>query len=111
MPNALGVVRYRAGQFQEALTQLEKSAGLSRRDDCARQLFLAMAHWQLGDKEKGHAFYRRAVEWLERNQSQDPEELRRFRAEADQMLGVVEPSATKETAIQERQSAEKASPP
>jgi tetratricopeptide (TPR) repeat protein/serine/threonine protein kinase len=91
---ALGVARYRAGQFQEAVSDLEKSAGLRPRDDCARRLFLAMAYWQLGDKNKAREFYRQAVEWLEKNQPYDPEELRRFRAEADQLLGIKQRPAT-----------------
>jgi hypothetical protein len=51
-----------------------------------RELFLAMAHWQLGDEEKARKLYSQAAEWLENNQREDPEELRRFRAEAKAIL-------------------------
>ena len=46
-----------------------------------------MAHWQLGDKEAARKWYDRAVEWMETNQPKD-EQLRRFRAEAAELLGV-----------------------
>jgi tetratricopeptide (TPR) repeat protein len=108
---ALGVARYRAGQFQEAITDLEKSADLLPRDNCARRLFLAMAHWQLGAKKKGREFYSQAVEWLEKNQPQNLDEMRRFRAEAEELLSVAEQPAPKESAIKKRQSAENVSTP
>jgi hypothetical protein len=46
-----------------------------------------MAHWQLGDKEQSRKWYDRAVEWMEKNQP-NHEELRRFRSEAEQLLGI-----------------------
>jgi hypothetical protein len=49
--------------------------------------FLAMAHWQLGDKEQAHTWYDQAVQWMEKNKPQD-EELGRFRAEAEELLGI-----------------------
>jgi WD40 repeat protein len=45
-------------------------------------IFLAMAHWQLGNKEDNQA-----VVWMEKNKPQD-EELLRFRAEAAELLKV-----------------------
>ena len=49
--------------------------------------FLAMAHWQLGAKDKAHEWYDPAVRWMDKNQPTD-EELRRFRAEAAELLGL-----------------------
>jgi hypothetical protein len=51
--------------------------------------FLAMTHWQLGAKDKARAWYDRAVQWMDKNQP-DNEELRRFRAEAAELLGLNE---------------------
>jgi hypothetical protein len=48
--------------------------------------FLAMAHWQLGKKDESRKWYDQAVEWMEKNQPKN-EELRRFRAEAAELLG------------------------
>jgi tetratricopeptide (TPR) repeat protein len=83
---ALGVARYRAGQLQAAAADLEKSTDLKPRDNTTRRLFLAMAHWQLGHKEQARQFYKQAVDWVKKNQPPDPEELRRFRAEAAALL-------------------------
>ena len=51
--------------------------------------FLAMAHWQLSEKDKAREFYDRAVQWMDKNQPTN-EELLRFRAEAAEQLGVKE---------------------
>jgi hypothetical protein len=52
-------------------------------------LFLAMTHWQLGERDEARQWYGKAVEWIEKHQSDD-DQLRRFRAEAAQLLGVTE---------------------
>ena len=52
--------------------------------------FLAMAYWQLGDKEQARKWYGQAVAWMKKNRPQD-EELCRFRAEAAVLLGIHEP--------------------
>ena len=49
--------------------------------------FLAMAYQQLGEKEKARQWYDRAVQWMDKNQPKN-EELRRFRREAAELLGV-----------------------
>ena len=51
--------------------------------------FLAMAHWQLGEKDKAREWYDRAVQWMDKNQPKN-EELRRFRAEAAELLELKE---------------------
>ena len=50
-------------------------------------IFLAMAHWQLGDKILARSWYDKVVSWMEKNQPNN-EELLRFRAEAAALLGV-----------------------
>ena len=51
--------------------------------------FLAMSHWQLGQKDKAREWYDRAAQWMDKNQPTD-EELRRFRAEAAELLELKE---------------------
>ena len=51
-----------------------------------------MANWQLGEKDKARAWYDRAVQWMDKNEPKN-EELRRFRTEAAELLGVNETSA------------------
>ena len=47
---------------------------------------LAMAHWQLGDKDKAAQWYERAVGWMEKTRA-DGRILRHVRAEAAALLG------------------------
>ena len=51
--NTLGVVRYRAGQYNEAIGTLEQSLAVGRRQSDAFDLFfLAMAHHRLGHRRE-----------------------------------------------------------
>ena len=76
--NMLGVAQYRAGDWKAAVTTLNKSMELRNGGDSTDCFFLAMAHWQLGEKEEARKWYDQAVEWMEKN-NPDDEELRRFR--------------------------------
>jgi tetratricopeptide (TPR) repeat protein/tRNA A-37 threonylcarbamoyl transferase component Bud32 len=91
--NTLGVAYYRAGSWQEALAALDKSVALRKGGSAEDWLFLAMAHWQLGDKAAARKWYDQAVRWMDKNQSKN-EQLRRFQAEAAELLGVQEPGPT-----------------
>ncbi len=83
--NTLGVAQYRAGDWDAAIDALEKSLELQS-DNGFDFFFLAMAHWQLGEKDEVRQWYEKAVEWMEKNKPED-EELRRFRAEAEELMG------------------------
>jgi serine/threonine protein kinase len=87
--NTLGVARYRVGQWKSAAEAFEKSMALRSRDGGTDRLFLAMAHWQLGDRSGARKWHDRAVEWMDKNRPQDVE-LKRFRAEVAALLGVPE---------------------
>jgi serine/threonine protein kinase len=109
--NTLGAAYYRAGDWNNAISALERSMdpvfGGGTADD---YFFLAMAHWQLGnpagggqgaggdaDKATGEEqarhrrearkWYDMAVAWMEKIRPRN-EELRRFRAEAAEVLGI-----------------------
>jgi hypothetical protein len=60
---------------------------LGKGGDALDWFFLAMAHWQQGDKEQARTWYGRAVQWMEKNRPQDGE-LRRFRAEGAALVGI-----------------------
>jgi uncharacterized protein HemY len=81
------VAHYRAGTWQVALAALEKAMELRQGGDSYDWLFLAMCHEKLGDKEKARQWYDRATRWMDKNKATD-EELRHFREEAAQVLGV-----------------------
>jgi hypothetical protein len=49
--------------------------------------FLAMGHWQLGDRDKAAKYYAQAVDWMDKNKPEDAD-LHRFRAEAANVLGI-----------------------
>ena len=85
----LGAAHYRAAAWNEAVAALEKSAGLRNGGDSFDWFFLAMAHWKLGAKDKAREWYDKAVRWMDTNQPKN-EELRRFRAEAAELLGLKE---------------------
>ena len=86
--NTLGVARYRAGEWQEAIDALEKSQDLQDLHSYDF-FFLAMAHWQLGHKQEAQRYFERAVEWMDVKGPRN-EELLRFRAEAEELLGIGE---------------------
>jgi uncharacterized protein HemY len=94
----LGVAHYRAGQWQNAVEALNRSVEFQSGGDEVDQLFLAMAHWQLGDKDEARRRYDRALALRDKNVSQfrDPTEFPRFRAEAADLLEIVDTAAVKE---------------
>jgi len=105
--HTLGVAQYRAREWNAAIEALEKSMELSSGGDGFEWFFLAMAHWQLDHKEEARRWYYKAVEWMEKNKPDD-EQLRRFRAEAAELLGVTEKeSGQKDDKPQSRKDAEK----
>ena len=83
----LGIAHYRIGRWQEAVDALQRAGELRAGGDSIDWFFLAMARWQLGDKEQAGAWYDRAVQWMEKHQPQN-DELRRFRQEAEELLGI-----------------------
>jgi tetratricopeptide (TPR) repeat protein len=85
--NTLGVAQYRAGDFKAAIEALNKSMELRKGGDSFDWFFLAMAHWRLDKKDEARKWYERAVQWMEKYH-RDNEELRRFRAEAEEMPGM-----------------------
>ena len=93
--NTLGVAQYRAGDWKAAIEALDKSMELRSGGDSRDWFFLAMAHWKLDDKKKARQWYDKAVKWMDGNMPED-EELRRFRAEAEALMEITEPSVPKE---------------
>jgi len=88
--NTLGVANYRAGRWQDAIHALQKSLELTGGGDANDWFFLAMACWQLGDQEQGRTWYEKAAAWTQERKSAD-EQLRRFWAEAAELLGEKKP--------------------
>jgi serine/threonine protein kinase/tetratricopeptide (TPR) repeat protein len=92
-----GVARYRTGDWKGAVETLEKAIGLHKPDDdfflpTHHCFFLAMAHWQAGDKIKAHEWFDKSVHWMEKELSEKKgswphdTELKRLLAEAKKVL-------------------------
>jgi tetratricopeptide (TPR) repeat protein/serine/threonine protein kinase len=83
----LGMAQYRVGDWEAAVAALLKVKEVGSPGDSLEWFPLAMAYWRLGNKEEARKYYDRAVRWTEMNQPQD-ELRRRFRAEAEDVLGI-----------------------
>jgi serine/threonine protein kinase/WD40 repeat protein/tetratricopeptide (TPR) repeat protein len=92
--NTLGAAQYRAGDWKAAVAALKKSMELRQGGDAFDFFFLAMACERLGQKEQARKWYKQAALWVEKNgpalakNPQYAEELRRFRAEAAELLEI-----------------------
>jgi tetratricopeptide (TPR) repeat protein len=85
----LGAAQYRAGAWQDAIAACEKSEAVSPgRFTAANEMFLAMAHWQLGHKEQGRAWYTKALRSTEKAIQPTERELAMIRLEASHLLEV-----------------------
>jgi hypothetical protein len=84
--NTLGVAHYRAGDWKAAINALETSLKLQG-DNGFDYFFLAMSHWQRGEREQARQQYDKAIRWMEKRAPQ-VEELVRCRAEAAQLLRI-----------------------
>jgi tetratricopeptide (TPR) repeat protein/serine/threonine protein kinase len=88
----LGWAYYRAGQWKASIEALEKSCALENNPKgggAFQWFFLAMAHWQLGEKDKAREWYDRATGTTDGKAPGNTDFLR-FRAEAAALLGVEE---------------------
>jgi tetratricopeptide (TPR) repeat protein len=89
--NTLGTAQYRGGKWPESIASLAKAEELAPGQTLAYNgFFLAMAHWQLGHQDEARKWHQQSVEWMTTNQPTN-KELVRFRAEAEELLGVTEP--------------------
>jgi eukaryotic-like serine/threonine-protein kinase len=81
--NDLGVALYRVGKYQESAEALEKADAMIDGGAPQYRIFLAMAHWQLGNKERARSSFAEGAAWIQENST---EEGIRFRDEAEQLL-------------------------
>ena len=88
--NTLGVAQYRDGNFEEAVSALQKYRELRTGDaEWTNPFFLAMAHWQLGNKEEARQRFDKGAQWMDGKNAKS-EAMVRFRREAAELLGVNE---------------------
>jgi hypothetical protein len=90
----LGVAQYRAGDWTNAIAALEKSESLpSGPWTGINDFFLAMAHWQVGEKETARGSYAKGVAWRKANQPRD-QAIRETQSEATRLLGIDDDKTT-----------------
>jgi eukaryotic-like serine/threonine-protein kinase len=89
--STLGVAHYQAGNLKEAIAALQNSLDNAPTTDrayvCEDWLVLAMANWKLDRKDEARKLYDRAVDWIVKTKPKE-EEIRRFRAEAAELMGI-----------------------
>jgi tetratricopeptide (TPR) repeat protein len=85
--NTFGLALYRAGQWREASEALLKSISLGE-DGPYNWLFLAMAYWQLDQKDKAQEWYDKSLAWKAGHAEEltQDSELRGFFDEATSLL-------------------------
>ena len=91
--NTLGVALCYAGKWKEAIPALEKSMELTAGGSAFDWFFVARAKHKLGQQD-AREWYDKAVAWMDKHNPDDAE-LKRFRAEAEQVLGISAAKATK----------------
>jgi serine/threonine protein kinase/tetratricopeptide (TPR) repeat protein len=88
----LGVAHYRAGAWNDAKAALEKSeAAFPGCFTAVNGFVLAMACWQLGEKERGREWYAKALEAMEQAGQPSWPGPAPFRSEASRLLGISGP--------------------
>jgi serine/threonine protein kinase/tetratricopeptide (TPR) repeat protein len=90
----LGVAQYRNGDYKAAIAALERLMELRKGGVWGGGFFLAMSHWQLGNKDEARRCYEKEVEKMGEpagpGDTTSDEERNRIRAEAAELLGVSE---------------------
>jgi tetratricopeptide (TPR) repeat protein len=90
--NTLALAEHRVGHWAESIAASERSMALRNGGVASDWFFLAMAHWQKGEKDEARKWFDKAVA---RTKEKDPKntELRGFWTEAAVLLGQPGPVA------------------
>jgi tetratricopeptide (TPR) repeat protein len=90
--NSLALAEYRVGHWTESIAANERSMALRNGGDGGDWFFLAMAHWQKGEKDEARKWFDKAVAWTKEKGPKNAE-LRQFWTEAAELLGQPGPDA------------------
>lgn len=89
----LGMASYRMGDWKGSVAALEKAESLGGHG--FTYSFLAMAHWQLGNKDQAQHWYQRAVEDSKKKNYLRTADVERIRAETAALLKIDDRSKEK----------------
>ena len=89
----LAIAEYRCGHWAESLAASERATALRDGETGPDGFFLAMAHWQNGDREQARRWFDKAVAWT-RAKAPNVPGLRRWWSEAAELLGQPGPDAS-----------------
>jgi hypothetical protein len=90
--STLALAEYGSGHWVESIAAGERSAALQNGGDAYGWFFLAMAHWQRGDKKEARRWFEKAVTWTKEKAPKN-DHLRGFWKEAAELLGCPGPNA------------------
>jgi hypothetical protein len=86
------VVSPKPGEWMQWGGDCLYSLSVGEGGDRHHRFFLVMAHWQLGNREQSRHYYSQAIAALppdlEKRTDTKADELRRFRAEAEALMGL-----------------------
>ncbi len=83
--NALGAAHYRAGHWDDSIRALNEAQKRRPEGHCLDWFFLAMAHWQAGEKQTAQDDCEQGVRWMDINCPANPE-IKRCRDEVPSQL-------------------------
>jgi tetratricopeptide (TPR) repeat protein len=83
---------YRAGNFQQSIAEMEKAPQMSQYGEAVADLFLSMAHCQIGQSHTARLLYEQSAQWIAEHDP-DSEELTRIRTETESLLNSKTPAA------------------
>jgi eukaryotic-like serine/threonine-protein kinase len=89
--NTLALVEYRRGRWNDSIAAATRSIAIGNGGDASDWFFLALAHWQLGEKEKARTWFDKAVAWTKEKRPKNAE-LFQFWKEAAKLLALPGPS-------------------
>ena len=84
----LGIAHYRNGEWKKAILQLEKAITQYDADRALNGFFLAMSHWQLGEKANAQEWYQNAWASMGSGKGKGLSVVDRARAEAAALLEI-----------------------
>jgi eukaryotic-like serine/threonine-protein kinase len=89
--NTLALVEYRRGRWNETIAASKQSMAVRKDTDASDWYFLAMAHWQNGEKVEARKWFDKAIAWTKEKAPKNVE-LLQFWKEATKLLALLGPS-------------------